>query len=111
DGADLVRVNGAATQGDAFEVAPNGAGLRFQRTNLVPFTIDLDTERIEMNTLAGADPIAVKPGLAGRACWLTAARATIASRPATARPIRSRAAAAPTAPSSTYGTRPLTSSR
>jgi hypothetical protein len=32
----------------------------------VPFTIDLDTERIEMNTLAGDDTIAVKPGLAGR---------------------------------------------
>ncbi len=50
DGADLTRVNGSVTQGDAFEVAPNGAGIRFQRTNLVPFTIDLDTERIEMNT-------------------------------------------------------------
>jgi Ca2+-binding RTX toxin-like protein len=66
DGADLTRVNGSVTQGDAFEVAPNGAGIRFQRTNLVPFTIDLDTERIEMNTLAGDDTIAVKPGLAGR---------------------------------------------
>jgi Ca2+-binding RTX toxin-like protein len=66
DGADLTRVNGSVTQGDAFEVAPNGAGIRFQRTNLVPFTIDLDTERIEMNSLAGADTIAVKPGLAGR---------------------------------------------
>ena len=32
----------------------------------MPFTIDLDTERIEMNTLAGDDTIAVKPGLAGR---------------------------------------------
>jgi Ca2+-binding RTX toxin-like protein len=66
DGADLTRVNGSVTQGDAFEVAPNGPGIRFQRTNLVPFTIDLDTERIEMNTLAGDDTIAVKPGLAGR---------------------------------------------
>ena len=36
DGADLVRVNGSVTQGDAFEVAPNGQGIRFQRTNLVP---------------------------------------------------------------------------
>jgi Ca2+-binding RTX toxin-like protein len=66
DGADLTRVNGSVTQGDAFEVAPNGAGIRFQRTNLVPFTIDLDTERLEMNTLAGGDTIAVRPGLAGR---------------------------------------------
>jgi hypothetical protein len=59
-------VNGSVTQGDAFQVAPNGPGIRFQRTNLVPFTIDLDTERIEMNTLGGSDTIAVKPGLAGR---------------------------------------------
>ena len=66
DGADLARVNGSVTQGDAMEVAPNGAGIRFQRTNLVPFTIDLDTERIEMNGLGGDDTIAVKPGLAGR---------------------------------------------
>jgi len=66
DGADLTRVNGSVTQGDAFEVAPNGPGIRFQRTNLVPFTIDLDTERIEMNTLVGDDTIAVKRGLAGR---------------------------------------------
>jgi hypothetical protein len=66
DGADLVRVNGSVTQGDAMEVAPNGQGIRFQRTNLVPFTIDLDTERIEMNGLGGDDTIAAKPGLAGR---------------------------------------------
>jgi len=66
DGADLVRVNGSATQGDAMEVALNGQGIRFQRTNLVPFTIDLDTERIEMNGLGGDDTIAAKPGLAGR---------------------------------------------
>jgi Ca2+-binding RTX toxin-like protein len=66
DGADLVRVNGSVTDGDAMEVAPNGAGIRFQRTNLVPFTIDLDTERIEMNGLGGDDTIAAKAGLAGR---------------------------------------------
>jgi hypothetical protein len=66
NGADLTRVNGSVTQGDAFEVAPNGPGIRFQRTNLVPFTIDLDTERLEMNTLGGDDTIAVKKGLAGR---------------------------------------------
>ncbi len=66
DGADLTRVNGSVTQGDAFEVAPNGPGIRFQRTNLVPFTIDLDTERLEMNTLGGDDTIAVGNGLAGR---------------------------------------------
>jgi Ca2+-binding RTX toxin-like protein len=66
DGADLVRVNGSVTQGDVIEVAPNGPGIRFQRTNLVPFTIDLDTERIEMNGLGGDDTIAAKPGLAAR---------------------------------------------
>jgi Ca2+-binding RTX toxin-like protein len=66
DGADLVRVNGSVTDGDAMEVASAGAGIRFQRTNLVPFTIDLDTEAIEMNGLGGNDTIAAKPGLAGR---------------------------------------------
>ena len=66
DGADLTRVNGSVTAGDAFQVAPNGSGIRFQRTNLVPFTIDLDTERIEMNGLVGNDTIAAKPGLSGR---------------------------------------------
>ena len=66
DGADLVRVNGSVTQGDAMQVAPNGQGIRFQRTNLVPFTIDLDSERIEMNGLGGDDTIAALPGLAGR---------------------------------------------
>ncbi len=66
DGADLTRVNGSVTAGDAFQVAPNGSGIRFQRTNLVPFTIDLDTERIEMNGLVGNDTIAAKRGLSGR---------------------------------------------
>ena len=65
-GEDLVRVNGSVTDGDAMEVGPNGQGIRFQRTNLVPFTIDLDTEAIEMNGLGGNDTIAAKPGLAGR---------------------------------------------
>jgi Ca2+-binding RTX toxin-like protein len=65
-GADLVRVNGSVTDGDAMEVAPAGQGIRFQRTNLVPFTIDLDSESIEMNGLGGNDTIAAKPGLAGR---------------------------------------------
>jgi Ca2+-binding RTX toxin-like protein len=65
-GADLVRVNGSVTDGDAMEVAPAGQGIRFQRTNLGPFTIDLDTESIEMNGLGGDDTIAAKPGLAGR---------------------------------------------
>lgn len=66
DGVDLVRVNGSVTQGDAMEVAPNGPGIRFQRTNLGQFTIDLDAERIEMNGLGGDDTIAARPGLAGR---------------------------------------------
>jgi Ca2+-binding RTX toxin-like protein len=66
DGADTVRVNGSVTQGDAMEVAPNGQGIRFQRTNFGQFTIDLDTERIQMNGLGGDDTIAARPGLAGR---------------------------------------------
>jgi len=66
DGADLTRVNGSVTQGDVMEVAPNGQGIRFQRTNFGQFTIDLDTERIEMNGLGGDDTIVARPGLAGR---------------------------------------------
>ena len=66
DGADLTRVNGSVTAGDAFELGPNGAGIRFARTNFGAFTIDLDTERIELNTLGGDDTVNVKAGLAGR---------------------------------------------
>ena len=40
DGTDRVEVNGASTAGDVFTVAPNGDRVRFDRTNLGPFTLD-----------------------------------------------------------------------
>ena len=105
DGADLTRVNGSVTRAMRSRSPRTEPGIRFQRTNLVPFTIDLDTERIEMNGQVGNDTIAVKPGWpAASEWWRTAVRATIASRLATARPTRSRAEAARTAPSSTWRT-------
>ena len=44
DGLDRVEVNGAGA-GDAFTIAPNGARAKFDRTNLVPFTLDIGTRR------------------------------------------------------------------
>jgi Ca2+-binding RTX toxin-like protein len=64
-GGDEVEVNGAAGPEDAFTIAPNGARVRFDRTNLVPFTLDIATERITVNGLQGDDEIDGSPGLAG----------------------------------------------
>ena len=69
-GDDTVEVNGAGADGDAFTVAPvsgqpNGVSVRFQRTNLVPFTLDLaDMETLEMNGGGGDDSISGSSGLA-----------------------------------------------
>src|SRR4051794_19341742 len=64
-GADAVEGNGALTQGDAFAIAANGARVRFDRTNLVPFTLDVGTvDRLNVNGLGGADTIAGAAGLA-----------------------------------------------
>jgi Ca2+-binding RTX toxin-like protein len=66
DGSDRVEVNGAVAAGDAFTAAPNGARVKFQRTNLVPFTLDIgSSEDLEMNTLGGDDTISVSNGLGG----------------------------------------------
>jgi Ca2+-binding RTX toxin-like protein len=55
-----VEVNGAPTAGDAFTVQPNGARIRFDRTNLVPFSLDIGTsETMHANGLGGDDTIAV----------------------------------------------------
>src|SRR4029453_6528488 len=40
-GRDDVEVNGAPAAGDVFTVRPNGVRIKFDRTNLVPFTIDI----------------------------------------------------------------------
>ncbi len=59
DGNDTVQVNGAAA-GDVFTIAPNGDRVRFDRPNLVPFTLDIgSTETLDVNGLGGADTITV----------------------------------------------------
>lgn len=63
-GNDGVEVNGAATQGDVFTIRPNGARVRFDRTNLIPFTLDIATERLEVNGLGGDDSMTGDPGTA-----------------------------------------------
>ena len=62
-GADVTEVNGAVAQGDAFVTAPNGQRVKFDRTNLVPFTLDIGTvESLALNTLGGDDTITAAPG-------------------------------------------------
>jgi RTX calcium-binding nonapeptide repeat (4 copies) len=64
-GLDRTEVNGAVAQGDAFVTAPNGERVKFDRTNLVPFTLDIgSTETLELNTFGGDDTIAASPGSA-----------------------------------------------
>ena len=63
-GLDEIEVNGAAGAGDAFEIAPNGQRVRFDRTNLGPFTLDIATsETFEINGLGGDDTLLVKSGV------------------------------------------------
>ncbi len=64
-GDDLLEVNGAPV-GDDLKLVVGG----FERTNLVPFTIELDGdsgefEQVSVNSGGGADTFAVSPGLAG----------------------------------------------
>src|SRR5215204_2751242 len=60
DGSDDVEVNGAPGAGDIDTVQPNGARIKFDRTNLVPFTLDIGTsETMHDNGLAGDDSITV----------------------------------------------------
>ncbi|UOM33500.1 calcium-binding protein [Acuticoccus sp. I52.16.1] len=57
-GDDTAQVNGADGAGDAFEVVSVGGEVTFNRTNLVPFSIEIDnTETIELNGLGGDDTI------------------------------------------------------
>jgi Ca2+-binding RTX toxin-like protein len=56
EGRDDVEVNGAPGAGDAFTVQGNGARIRFDRTNLVPFSIDIgSSETLHANGLGGDD--------------------------------------------------------
>jgi Ca2+-binding RTX toxin-like protein len=59
-GRDDVEVNGAPAAGDIFTVQPNGARIKFERPNLVPFTIDIgSSETMHANGLGGNDSITV----------------------------------------------------
>jgi Ca2+-binding RTX toxin-like protein len=59
-GRDDVEVNAAPAAGDAFTVEPNGARIRFDRTNLVPFSIDIgSSETLHANGLGGDDSLTV----------------------------------------------------
>ncbi len=60
DGRDDVEVNGAPADGDIFTVQPNGARIKFDRTNIVPFSIDIgSSETLHANGLGGGDTITV----------------------------------------------------
>ena len=59
-GRDDVEVNGAPAAGDVFTVQPNGARIKFDRTNLVPFSLDIgSSETLHANGLGGDDAITV----------------------------------------------------
>ena len=56
-GIDTVEVNGA-NAADQFTVTPNGSRVRFDRTNLVPFSIDIGTtENLVVNGNGGDDTL------------------------------------------------------
>ena len=60
EGRDDVEVNGAPAAGDVFTVQPNGARIKFDRTNLVPFSIDIgSSETLHANGLGGDDALTV----------------------------------------------------
>jgi hypothetical protein len=59
-GRDDVEVNGATAAGDALTVQPDGARIKFDRTNLVAFSIDIgSSETLHANGLGGNDTITV----------------------------------------------------
>src|ERR671910_804228 len=60
-GIDRVEVNGAGA-GDAFTIAPNGARAKFDRTNLVPFTLDIAAEALDLRGLGGDDTFTAAAG-------------------------------------------------
>jgi Ca2+-binding RTX toxin-like protein len=62
-GLDRVEVNGATEAGDAFTIAPNGGRAKFDRTNLVPFSLDIgSSEALDARGLGGNDTFAAQPG-------------------------------------------------
>jgi hypothetical protein len=68
---DTVQVNGSVAGADAFNVAANGARLDFDRTNLVPFSLDIGTtETLTVNGINGNESFTVND-LAGVASLTT----------------------------------------
>ena len=66
DGLDRIEVNGATEAGDAFTIAPNGGRAKFDRTNLVPFTLDIGTtEALDARGGGGNDTFTARPGTGG----------------------------------------------
>jgi Ca2+-binding RTX toxin-like protein len=64
NGIDIVEVNGA-NAGDNFTITPNGSRVRFDRTNLIPFSIDIGTsENLVVNANGGDDTFTASNGLA-----------------------------------------------
>ena len=60
DGRDDVEVNGAPAAGDIFDVQANGSRVKFERTNLIPFSLDIgSSETTHVNGLGGDDTITV----------------------------------------------------
>jgi Ca2+-binding RTX toxin-like protein len=62
-GNDEVEVNGSPNLGDMFTLAPEPGGVKFQRTNLVPFTLDTASERFQVNGLGGNDSLTAADGV------------------------------------------------
>jgi Ca2+-binding RTX toxin-like protein len=65
-GNDVTEVNGNPTLGDAFTaflLSPDATRVTFQRTNLVPFTLDASSERFQVNGLGGDDSFSAEPGV------------------------------------------------
>jgi Ca2+-binding RTX toxin-like protein len=62
-GNDGVEVNGSPTLGDVNTLDPEPGGVKFRRTNLVPFTLDTATERFQVNGLGGNDSVSVSDGV------------------------------------------------
>ena len=59
-GRDDVEVNGSPTAGDVFTIQPNGTRIKFDRSNLVPFSLDIgSSETMDANGLGGDDAITV----------------------------------------------------
>jgi hypothetical protein len=58
-------VNGSPTAGDTFKLSPNGNAAKFDRTNLVPFTLNVrsDVEAVSTNGGGGNDELTVASGL------------------------------------------------